>query len=192
MTDRLNPRRNARHNSRRQLGVTLIESAVASTIVAIVASTAAPSLSGLKARHQVIGAASIFETDVQLARSAAVTRNMPVRISFGAGVGVGAAAACYIVHTGGADDCTCSASGAAECRADVQVLRSESFVVGRAVTLTSNVRSMVFDPVKGTSTPAGTVRFAGASGAKLHQVVNIMGRVRTCSPAQVLAGYKAC
>ncbi len=188
MTHRLNPRRNAR----RQLGVTLIESAVASSIVAIIASTAAPSFSALKSRHQVIGAASIFETDVQVARSTAVARNAPVRISFGPGAGVGAAASCYIVHTGSADDCTCSASGSAECRADVQVLRSESFSAGRAVTLTSNVRSMVFDPVKGTSTPAGTVRFVGASGARLHQVVNIMGRVRSCSPAPALAGYKAC
>ena len=125
---------------------------------------------------------------MQLARSTAVMHNAPVRITFGNRGGT----RCYVVHTGSAADCVCAADGTPECRADVQVLRGEAFAPGRGVTLASNVRSILFDPVKGTSTPAGTVRFVAATGPALHKVVNIMGRVRTCSPAPKLAGYKAC
>lgn len=179
---------NVRTAAARQRGVTLIESAVATSIIAIAAGAAVPGFSAVKGRHQVIGAAGAFGTDVQLARSTAVMHNAAVRITFG---DVGGAR-CYVVHTGSAADCGCAADGAPQCRPGVQVLRSESFASGRGVALASNVRSILFDPVRGTSTPAGTVRFVGTNGAALHQVVNIMGRVRTCSPGSSVPGHIAC
>ena len=54
---------------------------------------------------------------------------------------------------------------------------------------------MLFDPLHGTSTPAGTLKITGASGRAVQHVVNVMGRVRTCSPqgaAPALAGYRVC
>ena len=56
----------------------------------------------------------------------------------------------------------------------------------------ANVASILFDPVHGTSTPAGTVRVIGSTGRELRHVVNVMGRVRTCSPQGGVSGYRAC
>ena len=66
------------------------------------------------------------------------------------------------------------------------------FATGDSVSLKTNVRSVLFDPVRGTSTPTATIQLKAASGMALHQVVNIMGRVRTCSPDPVVSGYKRC
>jgi type IV fimbrial biogenesis protein FimT len=54
------------------------------------------------------------------------------------------------------------------------------------------VASMRFDPLHGTSTPTGTLRVVGANERAIHHVVNIMGRVRSCSPQAAVRGYAAC
>jgi type IV fimbrial biogenesis protein FimT len=36
------------------------------------------------------------------------------------------------------------------------------------------------------------MRLTSRNGTAIHQVVNIMGRVRSCSPAPALSGYRAC
>ncbi len=51
---------------------------------------------------------------------------------------------------------------------------------------------MLFDPVRGTTTPTATVRVVAADGRAIHQIVNIMGRVRACSPGGAVSGYRAC
>jgi type IV fimbrial biogenesis protein FimT len=60
------------------------------------------------------------------------------------------------------------------------------------VLVQANVASILFDPMHGTSTPTGTVRVIGSNGRELRHVVNVMGRVRTCSPQGNVAGYRAC
>jgi type IV fimbrial biogenesis protein FimT len=51
---------------------------------------------------------------------------------------------------------------------------------------------MTFDPVKGTVTPTATLRVESKDGRALHQVVNLLGRIRTCSPGGKLPGEKTC
>ena len=60
------------------------------------------------------------------------------------------------------------------------------------VSIVSNAGSMPFDPMHGTSTPTGTVRIVGMNGREVRHIVNVMGRVRSCSPAPVVPGYRAC
>jgi len=36
------------------------------------------------------------------------------------------------------------------------------------------------------------MKVQAASGAEIHQIINIMGRVRTCSPGAKVSGYKSC
>ena len=43
----------------------------------------------------------------------------------------------------------------------------------------------------GTSTPTGTLRLVDSRGRAVHHVVNVMGRVRSCTPAGV-PGWRAC
>jgi type IV fimbrial biogenesis protein FimT len=176
----------SRHRSAR--GVTLLESVVVTAVVAVAASAAVPGLGSFKDRQALVGAAAEFETDVQHVRSLVVAGNGTLRISFNERDGAG----CYIVHSGGANDCECGAAGAAICRNGAESQRMVGFAAGGPVSLNPNVRSIVFDPVKGTSTPTATVRFVGRDGAAVHQVVNVLGRVRSCSPGKAVAGYKAC
>jgi type IV fimbrial biogenesis protein FimT len=59
------------------------------------------------------------------------------------------------------------------------------------VNVIANVASMRFDQTNGTVSPAGTIRVA-TNGSEVRHVVNIMGRVRSCSPGGSAKGYIVC
>ncbi|MFO1294734.1 MAG: GspH/FimT family pseudopilin [Rubrivivax sp.] len=172
---------------RRPAGFSLTESMAALAVSLVALGSAVPGFETARERRQLEGVAAQLETDLQLARSEAVALNRTVRIAFDAD----AAGACYIVHTGGAQQCRCGASGP-ECAADVAVLRHVRVAAAGGVTLSANVRSMVFAPLEGTVTPTATMRVAGGNGREIRQIINIMGRVRSCSPGARVGGLPAC
>jgi type IV fimbrial biogenesis protein FimT len=147
-----------------------------------------PGFESMREKRHLEGASAQLKTDIHLARSEAVLRNRTVRLSLAATVG----GSCYLVHTGKADDCRCSPDAGAVCRPGAVALRSVGFRAGGPMQLRSNVGAIVFDPDKGTSTPTGTLRFTGRQGREVRLVVNIMGRVRSCTPTADLAGYARC
>jgi type IV fimbrial biogenesis protein FimT len=147
---------------------------------------AVPSFDSCLQRRHLEGAATQLGTDIQHARSLAVARNTPLRISFEAG------ASCHVVHTGAPNQCGCAADGTAICQGDAVAERAVRFEPGGPVSLKSNSRSVLFDPTSGTSSPTGTVQLQARNGTAIHQVMNIMGRVRSCSPAPTLSGYRRC
>lgn len=170
-------------------GITLVETAVVLAVAAILVGLAIPSFEQARQRRHLEGGAQLFETDVQHARSLAVARQQTVRLSFDTTDGAG----CYVVHTGAANACTCAADGAAACSAGAEALHAVRLDGGvHGPTLRANVRSIAFDAVRGTVTPTATVRFVAPGGEAIHQIVNVMGRVRSCSPAPALPGYPAC
>lgn len=173
---------------RAQAGVTLVETTIVTSVLAIITGLAVPGFDGAIQRRHLEGAAAQLETDIHYTRTLAVARNAPLRMSFE----VGAGGSCYVIHTGAANQCSCAAGGAAVCQGDAQAERSVHFAAGGPVSLKSNSRSIVFDPVKGTSTPTATMQFTSRKGQAIHQVMNVMGRVRSCSPAPALSGYRAC
>ena len=175
-------------SSRSQRGITLVESMIVVAVSAVVLGTAAPSFRQMSARHQVEGPATELASNLLFARSEAISRNESVRVTFQ----TPAAGACYVVHTGDADDCVCSGSGPALCSNGAREIKTVLLPASRPVTVQSNVGSMLFHPVRGTITPAGTVKVLGASGYAIHHVVNLMGRVRSCAPAANMPGYKPC
>jgi type IV fimbrial biogenesis protein FimT len=158
---------------RRTRGVTLIETLCVVSIVATSIGLAAPGFSGWKDQQALLGAAAQLETDIQYARSQAVAMNTVVRLS----VRTGEDGSCYVVHGGTEDSCSCSATTGAICMGPARL-------ISRGV-------SIAFDPAHGTVTPATTFKLQAATGKTLHQVVNIMGRVRSCSPDNA-PGFKAC
>lgn len=175
--------------ARRQRGVTLIESLVATAVVTVAAGTVAPGLATMRAHQAVIGAASEFETDVAHVRTLAVSTGTPWRISFEST----ASESCYVIHSADSGDCTCLGRTEAVCTDGTVALKRAYFGRGASVAVSANVRTMTFDGVRGTSTPAGTIKLSAArGGATLNQVVNVMGRVRTCSPDRAISGFKAC
>mgnify|MGYP001454491384 FL=1 len=150
--------------------------------------TALPSFEQTRQRRHLEGVALQFETDVQHARSLAVARNQTVRIGFFGSD----AASCYVVHTGSAGACGCAADGTPVCAPGAEGLRAVRIAGKHLPTLAANVKSIAFDPTKGTATPTATVRVRAADGSAIHQIVNVMGRTRSCSPGTGLPGYRPC
>jgi type IV fimbrial biogenesis protein FimT len=67
------------------------------------------------------------------------------------------------------------------------VLEAKGDVQVRSVS-----KTVTFDPLKGTVTPTATLRVEARNGRAIHQVVNLLGRVRSCSPLGRRTGELAC
>jgi type IV fimbrial biogenesis protein FimT len=171
-----------------QRGLTLIEICATLAIASILVGTAAPSFKSIQRKQQVVGSAAELLSDIHFARSEAVSRNEGVRISMRA---TADGATCVVVHTGSAADCSCVADGPAVCTGSAKEIKTQRYPAG-GLQISTTGSSMRFDPVRGTATPAGTVRVASEDGRAVHHVVSAMGRVRSCSPGAALPGYKAC
>jgi type IV fimbrial biogenesis protein FimT len=46
--------------------------------------------------------------------------------------------------------------------------------------------------VHGTVTPTATFKLESTEGVAVHQVVNVMGRTRSCVASGALPGFKTC
>ena len=174
--------------ARSQRGVTVLESLIAVTVTAVALGSALPGFEQARERRHLEGTAAQLETDIMHTRSLAVARNQGVRMGFESLQ----AGTCYTVHTGPANACSCNAGGAATCSPGAEALRTVYFASAGPVAVRANVRSILFDPRLGTSTPTGTLRVVGRGDAAIHQIVNIMGRVRSCSPAGSVPGMPHC
>jgi type IV fimbrial biogenesis protein FimT len=159
-----------------QRGVSMIEACCVLAIASILAGTALPSFKDTVGKRTLEGVSSEVRTDLVYARSEAVARNQGVRVSFYEG----AAGRCYVIHTGNRADCQCDGSGPAVCTGDAQALKTVN--AARGTQVVANVSSLRFDPTNGTTSPTGTVCTVPGSGRAVHNVVSLMGRVRTCSP----------
>ena len=173
---------------RLQRGMTLVEVTMALSVAAVLTGLAAPSFDKALQRRHLEGAAAQLATDIHYTRSLAVSRNAPLRISFEAS----ASGSCYVIHSGAANQCSCATDGAATCAGDATAERSVRFAAADSVGLKSNVRSVLFDPVRGTSSPTATLQLVSRNAGAIHQVVNITGRLRSCSPSPAISGYKKC
>ena len=174
-----------------QRGVTLVEAAVVVAVAAVSLGALAPSFDRFVEKHRLEAAAGQLVADLQFARSQSVMLNAPLRVSLHQGAGHG----CYVLHTGDAQSCTCRGVGPATCHGDARELKTVVMPVADGIAISGNVSSILFDPLHGTSTPSATFKLVAASGRAVHGVVNLMGRVRTCSPRGLLSevpGFAAC
>jgi len=180
------------HTPTAQRGLTLIESAITLAVTAVLVCSAAPDLAATLERQRLTGAATQLASDVQWLRSEAVLRNEALRLSFFDSTG----GSCYVLHSGARNQCQCDGqSASAVCTADAVALKTVTLSASARIGVQANVNSMVFDPLHGTATPAGTLKVSGASGRAIHHVVNVLGRLRTCTPATpgpAVAGYPLC
>ncbi len=169
-------------------GVTLVESLTCIGVIAVALGSSLPGLEQAVQRRHLEGQAAQLATDLHLARSTAVMQATNLRFT----VLRNGAAACYVVHAGPADACSCGPDAQVSCSGGAQALRAAAFPADGAVRLTATSSSMVFDAQRGTVSPTGTVRLALADGTAVHHVVNIMGRVRRCSPTGSPGPLPAC
>lgn len=170
---------------RTRRGFTMIELMVVVALAAILLSLAAPSFIGTLSRMRMEGIAEVFRTDLQYARSEAVSRNVEVRLATGAG------GACYTVFVWpGSGTCTCTP--AVSCTLPATEIKTVAFTgTGTAVTAST---SFNFEPVRGILSTAGqSVTFDSAAGPwQLTTTVSLVGRASSCSPSGSLVGYPSC
>lgn len=174
-------------------GLTLVELLVVLALAAIILHSATLSFSGWLQRQHLLGVSAQFNADLQWLRSAAVLRHRILRLSFqdtDAGM-------CYLIHSGDADSCRCSADPRAEpqvaCDDGTELLRAALVPASRRIRLRSNVTSLRIDPRHGTFTPTGSFEVSTTDGSSaLRHIVNILGRVRTCAPGPRFPGYSPC
>ena len=128
------------HFARRR-GFTLIELMVVVALVAIIVTLAAPSFRDMIVMRRLHGASAELVTDVQFARSEAVSRQRYVALQFGSGASP--AQTCYVVYActnvdfaGCECDCSQGAGNACVANAAVNEIRTAQVLNGTGVQVT--------------------------------------------------------
>lgn len=171
-----------------QRGFTLIESCVVLALIGLALSIAVPGFAALHERQRLRGAAAELASDLQWMRSQAIARNESTRLSVYQIDG----GSCTVVHTGNRSDCRCDSGGTAICEGEAQALKTSHWQTREKISVQANITSMAFDPAQGTVTPTGSIRIVDSRGSGITHVVNILGRIRSCSPAAAISGFQAC
>jgi type IV fimbrial biogenesis protein FimT len=162
-------------------GFTLIELMVVVALAAVLLALAVPNFVATLAKNRFEGAVNEMVTDIQYARSEAVSRNVDVTFA------VGATRTCYTVSAAGACDCTASPV----CSGGPVEIKTVQFAESGAQA--ASAVSFAFEPVRGALTGATTqvdMTRAGYPWA-LRAEVAAIGRVRICTPSN-FTGYPTC
>lgn len=187
----MTPARRGRHG-----GFTTIELLIVLVVIAVVIALGLPSFNALLARKRVEGVFGEFQTDLQFARSEAVSTNLPVRVTFGS--------ACYVIHTHptGAGATSCSPTADPTIGANARQVKSVQLQGGTTTELIPNggLTWVQFEPLRGGAEWDGSPGFGaasinvnGGSGAwQLRAIVTALGRVSGCSPGASIKGYATC
>jgi type IV fimbrial biogenesis protein FimT len=171
-----------------QRGFSLIEACVVVALAGLLVSVAVPGFGALVERKRLEGSAQQLAADLHWLRNEALSRSEPLRLS----LYPTADGLCTLLHSGQRSDCRCEANQAALCDGEAQALKTSHWPANLGPSVTANVSSMLFDPLQGTTTPAGSLRLTDSQGRSITLVVNILGRVRACSPAGSVPGYRSC
>lgn len=169
-------------------GLSMIEALCACAMTATTLGMSTAGMQDFILSQRLKAAAAELETTVQLARSTSMLRGETVRLA----IQPLASGSCTLIHTGPKGSCTCGEDGPALCEPGEQVLRLERHDSSTGVRHLSTTASLAFSAMSGTVTPTATLKIADTRGRALHQVVNVMGRTRTCSPMSTVSGYPAC
>lgn len=172
---------------RHHRGCSLIETLVGLAITLVLLSGALPMLQDLVARQSLLAQAAVLETDLVLARTQAQVQKESLRLSVHQPADGGS---CYVIYSGALGACRCDSQGQSTCSAGAQVVRVAA--TSRGVMLAPLSRPLTFDAMMGTVSPTATLRLADRDGRTVHQVINLTGRVRTCTPNPVWGGMRRC
>lgn len=173
---------------RHQTGGSLVGQLVTVTVAGVLLVSALPGLSEAQDRHRLDSLVAQIETEMQFARSLAVARDETVRVHFIND----AQGSCYVIHTGSPRQCSCGTDGTASCNGPGEVLRHATQATADGIRISSSASEIGFDASLGTVTPTTTLRLESRRGRRVNLVLNIMGRVRSCSPDSDSAFQARC
>lgn len=181
-------KRHARKAPRAQRGVSVLEPLITASVASVLVLSSVSGLGELADRRRLESAVAQMESELQFARSSAVARGETIRVAFKSGT----AGSCWVMHSGQPGDCTCSADGTAQCTGGAELIRNVGLGASDALRLSSTAGEVGFDATHGTVTPTTTLQFSNRGGDRIKLVVNVMGRIRSCSAAGPIAGLPAC
>ncbi len=169
-------------------GLTTIEALCVASVAASTLGMASGPWASMVQRHRLQAAAAMIEAEVQLARAWATTHNRNVRLE----VQHVRHGSWVIVHAGDKGACRKADDGSTQCASGTPLVSARFHDTSTGVRLANPGLSLAFSASRGTVTPTSTIRLTGGDGVGLNQVVNLMGRVRTCSLPTAWGSHTAC
>lgn len=184
---------NSAHLGRR--GLTLIELLVGVAILAAVLALGVPSLQQWLLSQRVGAVSTQLLTDLQLARSEAITRGLPTQVSFGGD----SALTCYVIHVAGDSrgrPCNCAAAAGTACNGTGnEEIKTVSIDKSSQVTIVSNQHQRFEANARFTDENLPLSVTVGASSAVQLRVVAapFIQRPSICAPSgSTVPGFKPC
>jgi type IV fimbrial biogenesis protein FimT len=177
---------------RRAGGFTIIELMTVMVIAAVLLVIAVPSFRDFFAKRRVEGVFSELQTDLQLARSEAVSRGRPARVTFGP--------SCYVVHVaapGSSTTCTQTTETVSAGDTKIKLVQLQGGT-NAALAPQSSLTFVEFDSVRGTATWNGSGAVAAIDATstagpwQLRATTLATGRVQICSPGATVEGFASC
>lgn len=165
-------------------GVTLAESLLVVTVMLVMGAVTLPHLLGMLQLRRLESASADWTRVLQSARHWSFTLNTPVRLEVKT-----TSPACLLLHTGARDGCSGCVTPA--CHGDAKLLASTA-LLPTDLSASSNSVSLAWNPADRTVTPTGTIKLELPDGRAIHHVVNLAGRLRTCSPSGLVWGITPC
>lgn len=199
---------------RRERAFTIVEFMITVALIAVVASLAAPSMYGMVLSQRLKGITANLVTDLQYARSEAVSRGKNVWVQFKQVPASGMT--CYTMYTDqsntdtGAGKCDCTVLDiATRCAASARELKTvqipDSLSVRLYIDTSVETLGFAFDSVTGSiyappsdillpPLPSYVIDTLVDAGRTLRTRVSLAGRPVVCLPAgsNVSGGYPAC
>jgi type IV fimbrial biogenesis protein FimT len=152
---------------RAQAGFTMIELMTVIVVIGILAVLAIPAFGEQLARRRIEGVATDLTTDLQFARSQAVSSRGDVRFRT-------TSTTTYVID---------NAAG---------TVTYKSVTLPAGITVTNGL-TVTYDALRGAAAAARTFALASTQTSATMQVdVNTMGRATICSPSGSLKGYATC
>ncbi len=191
-------------------GFTLLETLIATAIVAILLMVSMPSFTTFYSNQRLIGAAEQVYNHLQQARTESVTRGQTVYVNFSANgtttwvygmssitsscdltkTAATEASACVIVVNDG--DATVHGVNGGSDTDDLVLYRFPSTDYDGVSMSVSGVSQFTFSALRGMAAAAGQVLLTGDNGNQLRVDVSLLGRVKLCSPSSSVQGYPSC
>ena len=175
-------------------GFSLVELVVTMAVLGILVAAAAPNLQAFLDKNRVVGAAEAVYGQLQFARSEAVKQSADMVAVFQT-----TAPWCVGYSRDTTCDCTRAVDDPGACTilgdgvtAVLKVIDGSTF---SGVTMTSPAPAPItFNGVRGTAGGGGAVLLQSSLGRQMQVEVNVLGRVRLCSPSGsgAIAGYPTC
>ncbi|HRQ59409.1 MAG TPA: GspH/FimT family pseudopilin [Azoarcus taiwanensis] len=182
-----------------QRGVTLIELMIVLVILVILVAMAGPAFIDTLDRRRIVDATEALGKQVQQARMVAIESNRVISLIFD---GDGSE---WCFGLTDQNDCDCNVEN--DCRiplgiaanlagTDYQTVRASSAQFS-GVSLAGAPGALRFEPLRGVrigGEPTESARFQSARGLEAQVLVNVIGRVATCSPdgSSKIIGVKTC